>query len=72
MRRHARDDPVQIGQQLEQPAHRDVALVHHELDAGLLHLRAAEPDEAQHPGTPRAQLADEVAGVDVARGVAHG
>jgi hypothetical protein len=63
------DDPVQIGQELEQAAHRDVPLVHDQLDARLLHLRAAEPDEAR-VRQPRAQLADEVAGVDVARGVA--
>ena len=61
---------MQIGQQLEQPTHRDVALVHHELDAGLLHLRAAEPEKAR-VGQPRAQLADEIAGVDVARSVAY-
>ena len=56
-------------QHLEQSDDRDVAYVSQEPRAGLLHVIAAESEDVE-VGPADAQLADELASVHVARGLA--
>ncbi len=46
------DDPAELGNQLDDPADRELALIDDDLDACRSHLRSAQPDETR-AGQPR-------------------
>ncbi len=60
---------MQVAQHLDAEAHRELALRHHDLDAGFLHGRPAEAQHA-HAGLAAAKLVDQCGGVQLARRIA--